>query len=219
MIAWFRSRVQEYRLEMILGMIFVLIFISGLLLPESDFLEVLFLFHKKAIYSIIFFLVIWETVYLVIGLIKKKPFAILMSHILLCLAAFIIFSKVNLYTYEKVIGAKLAAIEILEPKYTDKVYGGIIDVKVFIRNVRVPVYLVVETPQGTPWVQSRIQIPAYQFKATLTQKARLGGILIDEPQTYRIFAIGTGSKLEVNRSEEIPTDSIVSNIVAVKRVR
>lgn len=207
--------------EIIGGLIFSLIFILGLLLPEGSFLELLYIFHKRVIYSILFLLIIVEGVYLVKGLIKGKEKDIkeLISHTLISLAFFLVLFVLNLGIYEKLVSPKLTTIEVLEPKDRSEVSKPVIEAKIFVRNVEIPIYLIVETPQGTHWIQAKRFIPHKQFKTTLSQEVRLGDGYIGIGESFKIFTIGTKEELEIGVLEKIPPYSIVSNVVAVKRVQ
>lgn len=212
------DKVLDKLWEIILGTIFSLILLLGLLLPEGSFLELLFRFHKTAIYSILFFLVAAEVAYLIDGLKEKKPFWKLITHVISSLILFFILFVLNLGVYENVVGPKLTTIEVIEPKEGDKVSKPTVEAKVFVRNLEIPIYFIVETPQGTHWVQAKRFIPHNQFKTTLIQEVRLGEGYIGIGELFKIFAIGTKEDLEIRYLEKIPPHSIVSNIVTVKRV-
>lgn len=213
------KKVSEYRFEIIWWAIFTLIFILGLVSPIGNLLEFLYLFHKKAIYSIIIFLVVWETIHLIQGLIKKESTWDLIKHFIKSLMIFIILLMVNLWLYEKIIGPKLTTIKIVEPKENTNISMPITEVKVFVRNVKLPIYIIVEDPQGTHWIQSKRYIPHNQFKDILSQEVRLGQGYIGIGEKFRILALGTEKKLEIGILEIVPPDSILSNVVTVKRIK
>lgn len=205
-------------LEIIALVVSILSFILGFLLPESDFLELLYRIHWRAIYSIIGLVIAMEAIYIVHGLIKRRNFSELIGHVLMSLLFFIILIA-NLWVYEKVVCPKLTTIEILYPKDGGEVSRPICEVKVFVRNVEWPIYPVVETPQGTQWIQAKRFIPHNQFKTILTQQVRLGEGYISVGETFKIFAIATKEDFPIGILERIPPDAIHSNTVTVRRVR
>jgi hypothetical protein len=212
------QRKKREIIEIVVGAIFSLIFIMGLFLHEGFFLELLFRFHKTVIFSIILLVVVMEAIYIVRGLLEQRKYLELISHVVVSLTLFLILFVVNLGVYEKVVGPKLTTIEILEPKDGGEVLKPITEVKFFVRNAKWSIYLIVETPQGTQWIQAKRLIPNNQFKATLTQAVRLGEGYIGIGETFKIFAIGTKEDLDIGLIEKIPPYSIVSNMVTVKRI-
>jgi hypothetical protein len=214
------EKALEYKFEIIWWAIYLLILILALILPESDFLEFLYLFHKKTIYSIGVFFILWETIYSIQSRVRKKPFGETINHILMSLFIFCILFGLNLWVYKMVIGPKLTIIEILEPKDGSRVSGDNIEVKVFVRNIELPVYPILETPQHTQWVQAKRFIQHNKFKDTLTLQVYLGGGYIGIGEIFKIFAIGTKEGLEIGTMlERIPPGAIHSNTVTVRRVR
>ena len=160
-----------------------------------------------------------EAIYLIIGLVNKIHFSKLIAHVLLSLSLFVILFVINLGIYDKVVGPKLTTIKIEEPKDNSRITSPITEVKVFVRKIELPIYLVVEIEQGTLWVQTKRHLQHNQFKDTLTENVRLGEWYIGVDETFKIFAIGTKEDLKIGLLERIPSDSIYSNIVNVKRVR
>ena len=205
-------------IEIIVLVVSILSFILGFLLPESDFLELLYRFHWRVIFSIIGLVIAMEAIYIVHGLIKRRIFSELIGHVLMSLLFFIILIA-NLWVYEKVVGPKLTTIEILYPKDGGEVSRPICEVKVFVRNVEWPIYPIVETPQGTQWIQAKRFIQHNKFKDTLTLQVYLGGGYIGIGEIFKIFAIATKEDLPIHRLDKIPPDAIYSNTVNVRRVQ
>ncbi len=129
----------------------------------------------------------------------KKSNGEIIKHILLSLLI-LGFLLLNLWVYKEVIGPKLTTIEILSPKDKSEVSGPAIETRVFVRNVELPIYLIVETPQGTQWIQAKRYIQYNKFKDTLTQEVRLGEGYIGIGESFKIFAIGTKEDLEIGVS-------------------
>ncbi len=132
-------------------------------------------------------------------------------------ATFIILGAANLYVFDIIVGPKLIALEILMPKELNEIQGEVTQVSLSTRNIKQPIYIVVETPQGTFWTQDKL-FPK-QFKETLRGKARLGEGEVGIGETFKIFAIATKEDLRIGLLERIPPDSIHSNTVNVRRVR
>ena len=208
---------KKSKVEIIWWVIFALIIILGFTLPEGKFLELLYLFHKKLTYSVAMFFVIWETYQTVIDFIRRKDTKEIIKHLLLSLLIFIIVFKLNLLIYEKYVGPKLTTIK-LELKNKTEVSKSITEVEIFTRNIEVPIYLIVETPQGTQWVQPNKRfVPNNQFKANWVEKVHLGGGYIGLGEIFRIFAIGSEEDLKVGVITSIPSHSIISNELEIKR--
>jgi len=136
---------------------------------------------------------------------------------LIWISAFIILGAANLYIFDVVIGSKLIDLKILEPKEMNEIQGDITQVSLSTRNIKQPVYIVVETPQGDFWTQDKL-FPR-QFKENLRGKARLGEGEVGKGQTFRIFAISTKVNLKIGVLDRIPPDSIYSNIINLRRAR
>lgn len=209
---------KKYKFEIIWWAIFALLIILGMILPEGKFLELLYLFHKQLTYIVVFFFIIWEAYHTITDFIKRKPHKEIIKHLLLGLLIFIIIFKFNLLIYEKYVGPELTTIEISELKSKSEGLIFITEVNVFVRNVKVPIYLIVETPQGTKWIQSKRFVPNKQFKANLIEEVHLGGGYIGLGETFKIFTIGTEEDLKIGTITSIPSDSIKSNVMPVKRI-
>ena len=132
-------------------------------------------------------------------------------------AAFIILGAANLYVFDIIVGPKLIALEILMPKEMNEIQGDVTQISLSTRNIKQPVYIVVETPQGTFWTQDKLY--PRQFKENLRGKARLGEGGTGMGETFKIFAVTTKEDLKIGPLESIPPDSIYSNPVNVRRVR
>lgn len=207
---------NRYKSEIIWWSIYILILLAGLILPEGDFLEILYRFHKKIIYSLTLFFILWNIFRIIQDFIKnKKPLHSVIKHILTDLLILFLLFSVNLWVYEKIVGSKLTTIKIS----TLEIIGSIVQVKIFVRNVKWPIYLIVETPQGTKWIQCKKYIPYGQFKTYFIEEVRLGEGDIGMGKNFKILAISTKEKLRIGVLREIPPGSIVSNILIVKRVR
>jgi hypothetical protein len=131
--------------------------------------------------------------------------------------AFIILGAANLFVFDIIVGPKLIALVILVPKEMNEIQGEVTQVSLSTRNIKQPIYIVVETPQGTFWTQDKL-FPR-QFKENLRGKARLGEGELGKGETFKIFAIATKEDLKIGVLGRIPPDSIYSNIVNVRRVR
>ena len=200
--------------------LFSLLFILGLILPNGSFLELLYRLHETAIYSLIAWLFAIEVIRLIHGFTAKSRKADLITHLLWGTLIIIILFCVNHVVYEKLVGPKLTTIEIMQPQNGSEIFQPTVEVAFFVRNIEWPVYLIVETPQGTPWIQHYQQMQHNKFKDILKQYAQLGDGSVGVGGTFRIFAIGTTENLETGHTlEKIPPQSIVSNTVAVRRVR
>lgn len=213
----FLGKVLKYKFEMIWWIIFTIDFIFSLALPEGDFREMLYLFHEKSTLAAILFFSFCEVIYLFKLYIRNKRRDII-NHIIIGLLTFG-FLLLNLWIYEKVLGPKLTTIEILSPQNREEVSGPAIEVRAFVRNIETPIYLIVETPQGSQWVQSKRYTQTNKFKDILTEVVRLGEGYIGIGEEFKIFAIGAKEDLEIGILEKIPPHSIVSNTVAVKKVK
>ena len=208
---------RKNKVEIIWWVIFAIIIILGLILPEGKFLELLYLFHKKLTYSLAMFFIIWETYQTIIDFTRGRHPKEIIKHLLLSLLIFIIIFKLNLLIYEKYVGPKLTTIK-LELKNKTEVSKSITEVEVFTRNIEVPIYLIVETPQGTQWVQPNKRfVPNNQFKANWVEKVHLGGESIGLEETFKIFAIGSEEDLKIGIIASIPSHSIMSNELEIKR--
>ncbi|MCU4137419.1 MAG: hypothetical protein MW689_000990 [Thermodesulfobacteria bacterium] len=62
---------NRYKSEIIWWSIYILILLAGLILPEGDFLEILYRFHKKIIYSLTLFFILWNIFRIIQDFIKK----------------------------------------------------------------------------------------------------------------------------------------------------
>lgn len=132
-------------------------------------------------------------------------------------AIFVVLGAFNLYVFDVIVGRKLVAIEIVSPTERKEISGELTQVTVGARNIRLPIYIVVETPQGTLWVQGRLF--STRFKEDLPGRARLGQGEVGIGDIFRIFAVATKEDLKIGPLVTIPSHSIHSNTVHVKRIR
>ena len=137
--------------------------------------------------------------------------SILWSTIYVLLGAF------NLYVFGVIVGPRLIAIKIVSPTEMKEISGEITQVTVAARNIKLPIYILVETPQSTLWVQG--ELFSTRFKENLPGRARLGQGEVGVGDIFRIFAIATKDNLQIGPLVTIPPDSIHSNTVNVRRVR
>jgi hypothetical protein len=130
---------------------------------------------------------------------------------------FVILGITNLCVFDALVGPRLITLEIRSPKEMSDISEEVTPVSIFARNIKPPVYITVETPQGALWTQDKL-FPR-QFKENLKGKARLGEGKMGEGQTFKIFAVATKEDLKIGPLVTIPPDSIHSNTVNVRRIR
>lgn len=137
---------------------------------------------------------------------------------LLWSAIFIVLGAANLYVFDVIVRHKLVAtIEILSPKEMSNIPEEVTPVSISTRNLDISVYIIVETPQGTLWIQDKL-FPK-RFKDNLRGKARLGEGEAGIGEFFRIFAIAPKEDLPIGILNKIPPDAIYSNTVTVRRVQ
>ena len=81
-----------------------------------------------------------------------------------------------------------------------------------------PIYVIVETPQRTRWVQVARLLPHNRFKDVLIYPTVLGQGYISDNQKFQIYALTTKMRLDYgSKLEIIPPDAKLSNVITVER--
>lgn len=130
--------------------------------------------------------------------------------------SFIALGAANLYMFDVIFGPKLIALEIMSPREMSDIPEEFTQVSISTRNIKLPIYIVVETPQGTLWIQDKL-LPR-RFKDNLQGRARLGEGEVGIGEVFRIFVIATEKDLPIGVLERVPSRAIYSNTVNVRRV-
>lgn len=199
----------------------IIVIIFSFLVPVDQMMEYLFIMHKKILIIMGILFIGAELVLFLIELLKKILKGVidikkLIKH-LIWGVIFFIFLIANITIFETIVQPKLIKIEILAPQNNAEVLSPITNVEVSFRAVEgYRIYIIVETPQGTSWIQEKLFTS--NFKGKLKGKAQLGELAVGIGRTFTIFAIATKKELPIGLHDKIPSDAIYSNIVSVRRV-
>lgn len=190
---------------------------AAAVLPATKLLELLFFAHERLLIAACLVGVSGEGLSLIRGGWPPRPRDLL--HHSTWTVILILFALLSMPMTEWIAGARLVRLEVVTPLPNDAV-GLRADVGLAIRHLEGRwIYLIVESPEGTLWVQQHIPTPS--FERALRGQVQLGDGSAGVGRRFSVFAVAT--------KEELPAPSVtlkttrpdwtVSNVVEVLRTR
>ncbi|MHB9073163.1 MAG: hypothetical protein ACYC6G_06540 [Desulfobaccales bacterium] len=187
-------------------------------MPYESVLVFIYKSHSILVLLAFLLLLYWDIKIIVRAFINKKYKYPAIFNVTLSILIFALLCKIDSGICERYLYPKLTTVKIIGLENSKQMIGTSCEVRVFFRNIKFPIYIVVRTPQGGLWGQSETGFLPNKFEGDFSVSVRLGQNSHGAGEKYDIYAIAARERIPKGPIENLPYSRIESKIT-VERVK